>query len=662
MQRIFLLFTFLFCVSHSIVCQNANSFPQEKVNVLLQKGFEKHKNSNAAIPANSPNTNSDHLIPILNTMDQAKKNPGNPTRIHNNFPQPLILDTLIVGASTNDTLVITGNWTHTGPIWIFNSGVLIFKNATVIDTGDVYVFGNGKWIADSSSFFFPQTYFYQRSFLVLQNASAHFGNCSMNYSGMSHSLLVADGGIVDWQNMHENDWTTCGLYGHATINIHGCNQSGEYIMSDSCTANFVHADTLILWHHLPQTALINYSFPSGNPVYNYTFNNTVLGVSGINYQVHADSCNDVMWALMPANGSDVTISNSTIRLIGAWFERGDTTSAYGVFNNSNYTNFTAPLADRNLHLINTSVQTWSFYVFDSSQVSIDSCQLGEIGTQQRANVIANQTLADGTGGYFWATDSSFTFATNSISYNTCRSEKKGFFILSYSWMPFVAPTAINNSNLVCVQNNLVADPVPYDGSVAWLLNIEGPDTASINSTFPVNGSAWINQGPQGNPVDFASYSLYYQYPAVSSTWYPIVVDSAIEISHNALADWNTYGLIPGTYILMGVLKSNFNDSVEGLRLIQLLPNALSVHEIDLQNTTAIYPNPFSNETFLTSNEELNNATMVIYNSVGEKVRTANDVFGKQIRIGRGDLSEGIYFVELFQEGNLVARNKMVVGQ
>jgi len=661
MRKLPALLVFIFSIPFSASSQHSSAFPQQEINSLLQKGFDTHKNFTARLP-NSTSTNTDHLTPTLNMMNQIKKNPNALTRVHNNFPQPLILDTLIVGLTPNDTLIITGNWTHTGPIWVLGTGVLIFRNATVIDTGDVYVLGNGKWIADSSSFFFPQNYFYERSFLVVQNAAAHFGNCSMNYSGMSHNLVVADSAVVDWQNVHQNDWTTCGLYGNPTMNINHCNVSGEYIMADSSTINLNHADTIILWHQLPATALINFTFPNTNPVYNYAFNNTVSGVSGINYHVNADSCQDVMWAIMPVNGSDVTISNSNLRLIGAWFQNGDTTTAYGIFNNSNYTNFVTPLSDRNLHLINTSVQTWSFYAFDSSQINIDSCQLGEIGTQQRSNVTANNTLADGSGGYFWATDSSFTLATNSISYNTCRSERKGLFILAYSWLPYTAPTAIHNSNLVCIQNVLIADPVPYDGSVAWLLNIEGPDTSVVNSTFSVNGSAWINQGPQGNPVDFGSYSLYYQNPAVSTIWYPIIVDSALEISHSVLASWNTNSLAPGTYILKSVLKNNFNDSVEGLKIIELLPNPLAVHAIANENFSTVYPNPFLTQTTFKTNVELSNAGLIIYNTLGEKVKTINNISGFEITINRNDLPDGVYFMEIIQNEQLIAREKIIVGK
>lgn len=660
MRKIFLFLPLLCCVSVNLSGQHSMNVHQHEINNLLQKGFEEHKNFNRDIQSVS-DINSEHLIPVLNMMEQLKKNSANPTRIHSNS-QLQAIDTLVVGLVPNDTLTITGNWTHNGPIWVLGTGVLIFKNATVIDTGDVYVFGNGKWIADSSSFFFPQNYFYERSFLVLQNAYAHFGNCSMNYSGLSHTLVAANNAIIDWENVHQNDWTTCGLYGSPTININHCNISGEYVITDTATLNLDHADTIILWHQFPPPSVINFSFPNANPVYNYAFNNTIPGVSGVNYSVNADSCNFVSWAIMPVNGSDVTISNSNLRLIGAWFMNGDTTATQGIINNSSYSNYTAPLTDRNLQLVNTTVQTWSFYLFDSSLVIIDSCQLGEIGTQHRSNVYAENLVLDGSGGYFWATDSSFTVATNSISYATCRSERKALFILAYSWMPFTAPTAVHDGNLICVQNTLVADPVPYDGSVAWLLNIDGPDTASVNAAFTVNGSAWINQGPLGNPVDFGSYSLYYQHPFISPNWYPIVIDSLVEISHAALANWNTNGLLPGTYVLKSVLKSNFNDSVEGFKVIELLANPLDINSMTADFASHVYPNPFTTQAIFRTSVELTDAILILYNALGEKVVMKSNIAGTEIIIDRGNLSAGVYFLEVIEKGNLLARKRIVIAE
>jgi hypothetical protein len=209
---------------------------------------------------------------------------------------------------------------------------------------------------------------------------------------------------------------------------------------------------------------------------------------------------------------------------------------------------------------------------------------------------------------------------------------------------------------------LVADPIPYDGSVAWLSKMDGPDTSSVNAFVPLTGSEWINQGPLGNPVDFSSYSLYFQNPSVSTTWYPIVVDSTLEISHGILGDWQTSNLTPGTYILKSVLKDNFNDSVEGLKLIVLLANPLSIPDLTGEISVTVAPNPFNQFTTIHSNTILNNAQVVLYNSIGQKIRSISNVNGNDFEIQKAELTDGIYFIELVQDGNLLARKKLVIAQ
>lgn len=657
MTKSLLTFLALLVSAQLIFAQPGNSFPQSEINNALQNAFaKKHPQPNSQSPQRVQQRYGENLTSLLQQMDAVKHADSPMTLRTNQTQQTLTLDTLIVGLVPNDTVRITGNWTHTGPIWVFNDGVLIFDNATVADTGDVYVFGTGQLLADSSTFYFPQNYFYERSLLIVQNGYARFDNSSFNYSGMSHNLVLGDHGALDWNNVHQHDWTTCGLFGSPVIHINGCNLSGEYILEDSCTAVFNHADSIILWHQLPSTAVVNYAFPAGTFVNSYTFNNTTPGVSGITYNVQLDSSATVWWALMPVNGSDVTLSNSDIRLIGAWFQRGDVAAAHGIFNNSTYSNYITPLADRNLHLINSTVGTWSMYVFDSSYVAIDSCQLGEVGTQQHSHVDAQNFILDGTGGYFWATDTSATIAANVISYSTTRSEKNAIFILGYSWLPFSPPTSIANSMIVCVQNDLVSDPVPYDGSVAWLATMEQPDTASVNAVFPLTGSAWINQGPNGNPVDFGSYSMYWQLPSVSATWHPIITGAMAEVSHSTLALWNTNSYTPGTYILKLVLKNNFGDSVEGMKLIELLPNPAGIHEAQLPEAVAVYPNPSSGNMLV----QVPGATgeLVFYNTLGEVV-LRKTITGELTAIDLSAEAKGIY-IWIFSDGANTFRTGRVV--
>ncbi len=580
---------------------------------------------------------------ILQKMEEVK------TMDFNKLSHPVggakVYDTVFVGLVPHDTLWITGVYNHQGPIFVFNDAVLVIHNAIVNNDGDLFVFGHGKVFADSSSITFPQQYFYQRTLLAVQNAYLYYNFCSFNYSGMSHGLFMGDSAHIDMVNVHNYDFTTAGLYGYSSVNIHGSNMGGEYIMSGNSTANFNHVDTLLLWHQFPNFSVVNYAFPQGDTVYGYHFNNGISGIAGINYNVNADSCHQVWWGMMPANGSDVTISNSTIRSIGALFERGDSVSVSGVNDNSSYTNFVMPVADRNLHLINSSVQTWSFYLTDTCIVNINNCNLGEVGTQQRSVVNANQLLLDGSGGYFWATDTSTTIAVNSTVYSTARSERHAIFLLAYSTMPYTGPTSIGNSVIASIQNTLAAEPLPYDGSVAWLENISASGTAHADSLINIGGSVWIDQGPngQGAWLDFASYSLYYQLQG-NTAWTAIVIDSALEIRNASLGRWNTCGLTPGTYVLRLVGRSNNNDTLEDFKLVNLLPAApLSVNENDDHITVSCFPNPAGNQLMIESSSA-SIQQIKIYDVPGKLVYQSDEKQNK-ISIDIHYLDKGVYFVE-----------------
>ncbi|MEP7263451.1 MAG: T9SS type A sorting domain-containing protein [Bacteroidota bacterium] len=613
-----LLLTCILVVINYTSFAQAMQFPQERVNAELQSGFLKQSVRTSKLkPDIEDPTNTKSLLPVLNMITQIKESFS---KNKFSFSSAGISDTVFVGDVPNDTLIITGNYTHTGPIFVFNDGVLIFQNATVIDSGDIYVFQNGRLLADSSSFTFPQEYFYQRGLIAVQNASVLIKNSSFNYSGMSHNLVIGDSAIVLMANIHQNDWTTCGLFGYGTLKMDGCNLGGEYILSDFSSASFAHVDTLLLWHQLPESSLIDFAFPAGDSVYNYHFNNTISGVDRLDYDVSADSCHNVMWALMPVNGSDVKISSSVIRAIGAWFRGTDTVSVHGIFDNSSYINYVAPLSDRNLHLVNCDVQTWSMYVFDSSHVIIDSCQLGEVGCQQRSSVLGAAFILDGSGGYYWCTDTSAVFATGVSIYTTARSERNGIFFLAYSWLPFLPPSAIANSLLVSVQNNLISDPVPYDNAVVWMGNIMMSDSANLNSlSVPVTGSAWIDQGPLGGWMFFGSYSLYYQEEG-ELIWHSITTNQVNEVHTGNLGNWSMNGMTPGTYILKLVIKNSFADSVEAIKRIQLV-NISAVQENKFINSgVIIYPNPSDgNFTMQLTSEIKSDIKIEIENAIGQKV-------------------------------------------
>ena len=645
--KLFTLLLLFLAFKYTVSKAQIHQFPQQFINQKLKEAKPAANKAGTIEPVN--NKSNQAAFQCIQKMESTKKIKWEQFIPHENADRQL--DTVYVGASNTDTLVITGNYTHQGPIFVFNQGVLIIHNATMINEGDIYVFGEGKLLCDSSSLTFPQQYFYQRGLYIVHHATAYFSEVNFNYSGMQHNLVVGDSATLAFENVHQSDWTTAGLYGKASLFMNGMNLGGEYILTDSSTSVFKHVDTLLLWHKFPQTSVIDHSFPQGDTVYNYYFSNLIPNIAGVDYVNFTDSCYTVWWGIMPVNGSDVTLHNSNIRVSGAWFQFGDSLSVTGIQNNTFYPNTLIPLADRTLNMLNTFVQTWSFYVFDSSYVAINNCTLGEVGTQQTANVVAQNMLLDGTGGYFWATDTSFTYAVNVTSYSTTRSEKNGIFLLAYSEMPFAAPTATGSSLVISAQNNTAADPVPYDGALAWNQKIESPDTAQVDDFVDIVGSAWINQGPNGSWMDFQSYSLYYQLQN-ASTWTPIVIDSLAEVSQSSLGVWNTNGLIPGNYILRQVVKNNLNDSIETFVAVVLLPGVVSIKKNVATSNALLFPNPANESIYLQIDLAEEEVLMIeVYDVKGQLIKQASsskkwDSGSHQIQWNTKEWSSGMYMINI----------------
>lgn len=555
-------------------------------------------------------------------------------------------DTFVVGATPGDTVRITGPWTNNGPIFILNDGVLIFDSADVTLPGNIYITGQGTLTATHSQFFIPQQYFYQRSVLVLNQATLSLSDCRLDFGGMAHNLLVADQAAVIFNNVFQNDWTTAGLYGHPSVRINGTNLAGEYIITDSSDVQFKNTTTLILWHKVPAGATMNWSFPAGDTLYQYVCNSAQTGISGIGYTVSVDSSYDCMWGLMPVNGSSVSISNSTIRAIGLWFTQADTVTVSGLVNNSSYSSFTAPLNDRTLQLSGSSVSTWSLYVFDNSRVEVTGSIYGESGTQGRSQLIASSVFCDGSGGFFWATDTSVSIASGTTVSSYVRSEKNGILIFGYGSVG-IAATAIGKSVLIVVQSSLLQDPVAEEGSVVWYQSIDGPVTGYTDNTVNITGSVWLDQGPEGSFMDFNQYAVSYR-PSGGSTWIPVITNAVSEIRHSVLCTWNTTGLSAGTYEIRLTGFNNLGDSVDAIKGITLLPGFLGTDEITSRMNATVFPNPAHGILNILFQRRHESALRIsLTDMYGKEVlQQEAGMPGDHVLIPVQDISGGLYFLNI----------------
>jgi len=659
------VFSSLFFLFAGIV--SAQTFPQKEINSVsasMQKQMKEDKccpnpkgsNTIATFKAGDEHSVASMLhklssnnIPKINLKNAASVTPDTIT---------IGGDTLIVGYTANDTLRIMGNWTHVGPIIVLNTGVLIFKHANATIVGDIYIVGHAKAFSDSSTLYFPQQYWYQRSILVVQDGYLNFSNTTFNYGGFPHGFSAMDSAKVFLTNITNNDYTTTGMNGHASITINKNNLTGEFIIMDYVNLHLKNATNALLWHQFPDTAVVNYSFPNGTTVNSYHFNKTTAGIKGIEYNVQVDTSHSVNWAMMPVNGSNIHISNSAIRSIGLWFMGTDSCTVSGLVDNSNYSSFTAPLSDRNLQFTNTSVQTWSLYPMQKSVVNLSGSIVGEIGTEGKSKLTGTNYSLDGSGGYCWTSDTSSMVNVSATIASNVRSEKNSIQLFAYSTESSGAPTAIGKSVLIVVQSTIPQDPIPYEGSCVWLANIAQPTTSYVDSMVAVTGSAWIDKTPISTWMDFGKHHMWYK-KAADTIWTHINNFVTAEVRNNVLCTWNTHGLAAGAYNLRLVLYDNWGDSVEAVKAVTLLPAILlSANDNTLgEMNVNVYPNP-SNSQFTVSGLRFP-VQLQVYNIVGEKIYSTT-VDSKQETVNLSSQPNGIYFLQIKSSEGMLTKKIEVI--
>ena len=92
-----------------------------------------------------------------------------------------------------------------------------------------------------------------------------------------------------------------------------------------------------------------------------------------------------------------------------------------------------------------------------------------------------------------------------------------------------------------------------------------------------------------------------------------------------------------------------------------LTMGVGVEEINNTLNLNIFPNPFDNSTLITFENSGNSKfNLVLMNIQGEVVRTINDINGESVEIQRKDLTDGMYFLQLFSESTLVAVRKLIL--
>lgn len=103
------------------------------------------------------------------------------------------------------------------------------------------------------------------------------------------------------------------------------------------------------------------------------------------------------------------------------------------------------------------------------------------------------------------------------------------------------------------------------------------------------------------------------------------------------------------------------DSITDVTFLQRIYNYSGMYEPESKpETISVYPNPLSTHATIFSEKGFNEATLTISNIQGQVVKTIKNITGNSWVIERDNLTTGIYFVSLVEQGAIIWTTKIAI--
>jgi len=237
------------------------------------------------------------------------------------------------------------------------------------------------------------------------------------------------------------------------------------------------------------------------------------------------------------------------------------------------------------------------------------------------------------------------------------------------------PGAITGTATVCQGTNNIlftVPSIPNATSYMWTLPSGATGTSSTNSItvdFGVNAISGNITVKGINNYGAGSTSLFgITVNPIPQT--PIIIQNGNLLTSNASTGnqwYNSSGLISGatnttytitqndSYYCIVTLQGCNSDTSN---VINTLITGLLFY--DDNKNLIIFPNPFSMQTVLQTDNELHNATLSVDNIFGQTVTEIKNINGQTVTLHRNALPAGLYFIRLTEDNKQIATKKIVI--
>jgi phosphodiesterase/alkaline phosphatase D-like protein len=154
-----------------------------------------------------------------------------------------------------------------------------------------------------------------------------------------------------------------------------------------------------------------------------------------------------------------------------------------------------------------------------------------------------------------------------------------------------------------------------------------------------------------------AYGAMVRNDQTSRSGYGKVADFKFQVSNTLTAD-DTIKFTISSYMVIDSTGTAQTLTV-GSDTVWVSPLSTGIANRKVENTVSIAPNPFSTNTTITFNTEVQNATVKVFDVVGKEVKVVN-FSGKEFTLEKGDLNAGIYSVKIIAANQSVIANQKIV--
>ncbi|MDB5285042.1 MAG: hypothetical protein JWO06_4117 [Bacteroidota bacterium] len=206
--------------------------------------------------------------------------------------------------------------------------------------------------------------------------------------------------------------------------------------------------------------------------------------------------------------------------------------------------------------------------------------------------------------------------------------------------------------------------VTVDSSLIQLATLSGLGTTGSNLTLN-NSEIWSQAIIAANTCHITLNNC-----KVTGSWFS--TDGASDIMVNGGCFYqNPSGCTENTMVNINTGQPYCNPFIPGGFPQNLTPVTVTFNGVNSNCVTTIedlndnrqieiYPNPFSTETKIQLEGNVNRFSLALYNALGQEVKRISDVSGSSIILNRNNILAGVYFIRLMEGNKTTVTAKVVI--